>query len=501
MTAKKAFRRKIIYLVLLAVLLIPLYWLGNPAVQATGRRGGVLAQLREQHGLSQTQLGEIDPTGEAIKLASLGLRGVAANILWGKAIEYKKKKDWTNLSATVNQITKIQPNFISVWLFNGWNLSYNVSVEFEQVKERYHWVMRGIEFLREGIRYNEREPRLLWEVGWVLSNKIGKADERRQYRYLFKHDEDFHDGRPVEQRDNWLVGKEWFQDAEELGDEFGVKMKGKGPLIYRSNAPMCQMYYCEAIEKEGKFKEAKGGWNQAHQDWREYGDKDIPTSSGVHIRLNDKEVFDENARELIARIDAISPETRQQLRRRKVEALTDEQRQAMETKPEDRSAEQLALAAEAESLTTVTYDEVAREIPREEQKRKEALQLARQVAENQRNARRIDSSRYIVNFDYWLLRAELEQTDDALAARQLVFDGNTAFGEGDLTTAKQLYDEGMLAWRRVLDAFPTMVIQPTFGADLMDLIDRYRYILDQLDKDFPADFPLQDIIEIHGAPR
>ncbi len=497
MTARKSFRRKIIYLVVLAVLLILLYGLGNPAVRATDRPGGLLAQLREQHGLSQTQLGEVDPTGEAIKLASLGLRGVAANILWGKAIEYKKKKDWTNLSATVNQITKIQPNFISVWLFNGWNLSYNVSVEFEQVRERYHWVMRGIEFLREGIRYNEREPRLLWEIGWVLSNKIGKADERRQYRYLFKHDDDFNEGLPERDRDNWLVGKTWFQDAEARGDKYGVKMKGKGPLIYRSNAPMCQMYYCDAIEKEGTFGDvARRQWNRAHLEWREYGDKDIPTGSGVEIRLNDKEVFDENARELIARIDAISPEIRQQLRLRKVEALTDEHRQAMETKPEDRSAEQQAAVAEAELLTKVTYDEVARAIPRD--KRKEALQLARQVAENQRNASRIARSRYIVNFDYWLLRAELEQTDDALAARKLVFDGNVAFGEGDLTTAKQRYDEGLLAWRRVFDAFPAMINQPTFGSDLIDLIDRYTYLLGQLDEEFPADFPLQDIIEIYG---
>ncbi|NIL99325.1 MAG: hypothetical protein GTO62_20065, partial [Planctomycetales bacterium] len=71
------------------------------------------------------------------------MRGVAANILWEKVHRYKKRKDWTNLAAAVNQITTLQPNFISVWIFQAWNLSYNVSVEFEDVRDRYQWVIKG----------------------------------------------------------------------------------------------------------------------------------------------------------------------------------------------------------------------------------------------------------------------------------------------------------------------------------------------------------------------
>ncbi len=41
------------------------------------------------------------------------------------------KKDWTNLSATLNQLTKVQPHFISVWRFQGWTLAYNCSTEFD----------------------------------------------------------------------------------------------------------------------------------------------------------------------------------------------------------------------------------------------------------------------------------------------------------------------------------------------------------------------------------
>ena len=123
----KSFVRKISYLVAMAVLLIPLYSISAPSfLDADGVRseGGTLTQLREEHGLSQANLGEIDPASESMKLATLGMRGVAANLLWERANEYKKKEQWDNLRATLNQIAKLQPNFISVWQHQAWNLSY-----------------------------------------------------------------------------------------------------------------------------------------------------------------------------------------------------------------------------------------------------------------------------------------------------------------------------------------------------------------------------------------
>ena len=126
-------------------------------------------------GLSQCKLGQIDPTSETIKLATFGLRGVAALVLWEKANDYKMKEDWTNFTATLNQIVKLQPHFISVWIHQAWNMSYNMSVEFDDYRERYRCVIKGINFLKQGIEYNKTEPRLNWETGWVISQKIGRS--------------------------------------------------------------------------------------------------------------------------------------------------------------------------------------------------------------------------------------------------------------------------------------------------------------------------------------
>ena len=106
-----AFQRKVLYLAIMALLMIPLYMIGHPAagdpMAQNSTPGGKLSQLRTEYALSQAELGEIDPASETMKLATLGMRGVAANILWTKANEYKKKENWEGMIAVVNQMAKL----------------------------------------------------------------------------------------------------------------------------------------------------------------------------------------------------------------------------------------------------------------------------------------------------------------------------------------------------------------------------------------------------------
>ncbi len=123
------------------MLLIVLVWLGQPATigvgDEKGSEGGQLAQLRTKDEFSEASLGEVDPASETMKLATLGLRGVAVQLLWDQANTYKMKKDWTHLTAAVNQIIHLEPHFTKVWNFQAWNLTYNVSAEFDDYRERY----------------------------------------------------------------------------------------------------------------------------------------------------------------------------------------------------------------------------------------------------------------------------------------------------------------------------------------------------------------------------
>lgn len=498
MTPQSSFRRKIGYLVAIILLLGLLAELGRP--------GGILSEQRGKHKLSQSQLGQIDPTSETIKLATLGMRGIAANILWEKANRYKMKKDWTNLSATLEQITKLQPNFIAVWRFQAWNLSYNVSVEFDDFRDRYRWVIRGINFLKKGIQYNEREPRLLWDVGWFISQKIGRSDERKQFRRLFREDDAFHGGRPLALRDNWLVGKQWFLRAEALADEPGVTMKGMSPLIYRSDAPMCQMAYADALEDDGTFGEvARAAWRKGAREWYRYGERELVTSYGIPVRLNDlddekgvnlqKEIAD-----LRQRLQELQPGLYEEIYERKLAQLTEEQRRALAIDPRERTAAEEQWADQARELLIITPKEIVAQV--DPSKRQEGRRLEKQIAEKEQKAKIIRRYRHVVNFEYWRRRAEVEQEDETLAARKLVYQAeqNRLL---DLEKAREDYLAALQAWRSVLDKHPDLVTDRTFGLDLLEMVDAYRWTLGKLDDDealqqtYGKDFILRDVIELH----
>ena len=113
-----------------------------------------------------------------LKLALLGgARGIAANVLWTQAEELKREQDWDSMKATVDLITKLQPHFLSVWTFQGWNLAYNVSVEWDAPEDKYQWIKKGIQFLQEGVRKNKKSPDLIWDTAWTYYHKLGFSDE------------------------------------------------------------------------------------------------------------------------------------------------------------------------------------------------------------------------------------------------------------------------------------------------------------------------------------
>ncbi len=505
MNPRRLLLRKMIYVGLMIPLVLLLAVLGMPAAPgakgAPGSPGGVLARLREQHELSPTTLGDIDPTSETLKLATMGLRGVASTILWEKANNYKAKKDWTNLAATLEQLSKFQPNFVSVWRFQSWNLSYNVSVEFDDYRDRYHWVIRGLNYLDKGIRYNRNEAILVWDSAYFVQHKIGRSDERVQFRRLFKQDDDFHGSRPMARRDSWLVAKERFEDCLDVVDR-GGRMRGS-PLLYRSNPTMAQMGYAEAIEKEGTFGEvARREWKQAGDEWHAFGSIDLPrTGTDVTMRLNDYEPRQEQRKALLAELDALDPGLRERLRQEKLAALTDEQRKALETPPENRSTRQMDMAAQAEASIKVEHNEQARRIRGEN--RRKALDLAKQIDVIDDELHSLRSSRGIVNFEYWRLRAAFEQEAETVDAREAIYRGQQALAETDLVAAKRLYEAGLLKWRQVLDRHPRLLGEENTRSitvdDLGEVIDEYRRLLKLLDEPFPEQFVLKDVLDYQQA--
>jgi len=516
MNRNSSFTRKVIYATCIALLLYPLYYLGQPATRDS--KGGRLAQIRAEQGIAQSQLGDIDPASETMRLATLGLRGVAVALLWEKANEFKMKKDWENLSNTVHQIIKLQPNFISVWEFQGHNLAYNVSVEFDDYRHRYEWVKRGTDFLVQGSQYNRDDPALLWYIGWIIGQKFGRADEHKQFRKMFPVDEDFHrslkdngdvaidspdargpDGRP----DNWLVARLWF-DKGISAIRAGKSLRRKSPLVYYSTTYMQRINHAMMIEEEGTLDEkAQFAWQRAHEDWNRFGDMLVPSTWGHNIRLNDLTKLRAERDEIAERLEEFTAGARETIQAEKMARLTDEERTAMDVLPKDRTHPQELMVEGVRQKVFVSNREVAERA--DEKNRVRALELARRLTDLEQ-VYLVHTQRYRdqVNFDYWMLRCEIEQTKDAIEARKHLFDAERYLDDVNPDAARKSFELSWDRWAALIKKHPEMLNAETV-ANLSAPLRKYAEVMRQLDLKIPEDFPLLDVWELlrksQGIPR
>ena len=518
MTKNKSFIRKIAYLCGIAVLFVPVSLLSAPATSRV-EGGGVLSKMRRDYRLSPGQLGKIDPASTAMSLATLGMRGVAATLLWEQANKYKKKDNFDGFKAAANQLAKLQPNFVSVWQFQAWNIAYNISVEFDNFEHRYHWVKKGVDYLVEGTEYNENEPLLLWDAGWFFGHKMGRADEYVQFRRMFRDDVDFHAGLPVNMSevrgpdskpDNWLVAHEWFKDAQRAVDT-GAQIKrlssayaymegnkkvvgkkqtairGKNPLVFHSDPPKAKINYADAIEEDGYLDEkALLAWRDAGRAWNKYGDRDLVSTTGIKMRLNDREVADREGKEAVKELEELLPGLRQEVSQKRKDNLPPEQAELITKDPSDLTKDDFDTLRKIGYMLQVSHTELAAEAPPE--KREEAKRLARIASENEALVDIVDRYREIVNFEYWKSRCEAEQEDNTLEARKLIRKAKAAYDDADLIVARDIYEEAWVRWNDVFKKYPLMI------DDVEDVVD-YKNLLAQLEESFPPEgFLLNDLL-------
>jgi hypothetical protein len=175
---QQSLRRKITYIAIILVLSFATYLVRQSA-------WGIDAQARNLE-LREQDRGEVGLTGSALRLTLLGSRGLVVCSLWVAATDRQKKHEWNELELIVDSLTKLQPHFITPWLFQSWNLAYNVSVESDRIRDKYFYMTRGIQLLAEGERQNKNHPDLRFSMGFYNQHKIGLADEANTLRCLFQ---------------------------------------------------------------------------------------------------------------------------------------------------------------------------------------------------------------------------------------------------------------------------------------------------------------------------
>ncbi len=139
---------------------------------------------RERLGLTRVEPLENAPPVLAFTTVALGgFRGLISNALWIHATELQDQDKFFEMSQLADWITKLEPHFVQVWLVESWNLAYNISVKFKDAPDRWRWVKRGTELLRDdGLRWNPNETLIYRELAWFFLHKMGaNLDDANMY--------------------------------------------------------------------------------------------------------------------------------------------------------------------------------------------------------------------------------------------------------------------------------------------------------------------------------
>jgi hypothetical protein len=157
--------RKILLLLLVAALLA-----GSGRVQQSLNRD------RDRLGLTRAAALTGAPPLLAFTTVALGgFRGLISNYLWIRANDLQLDDKFFEAAQLADWITALEPHFTQVWLFQAWNMAYNISVKFKDFPDRWRWVERGIELLRDdGLRYNPNDVLIYRELAWFFQHKMGQ---------------------------------------------------------------------------------------------------------------------------------------------------------------------------------------------------------------------------------------------------------------------------------------------------------------------------------------
>jgi hypothetical protein len=182
---QQSLHRKLLYFGLI-VGLLTLGWLVRyRSLRVGGTELGIVSQATRL-GLRERDVGEADLSGSTLNLTLTGSRGLVLCLLWWDSMDLAEHHEWNQLDLRVRLITKLQPHFIQPWLFQSWNLAYNVSVESDRINDKYYYISRGMDLLAEGVRRNRDNPDLPYNMGRYLIGKFGISDESRTFRCLFQ---------------------------------------------------------------------------------------------------------------------------------------------------------------------------------------------------------------------------------------------------------------------------------------------------------------------------
>ncbi len=186
------------------------------------------SQRREMKLIINEPLENAPPSLAFATVAMGAFRGLVVDVLWMRAEKLKEEGQFFDARQLAEWITTLQPRFGEVWVFQAWNMAYNISVTMPetQPQQRWQWVKNGYELLRDkGIPSNPRDIQLYHELARIFQHKIGSVsdDVHKYYKLqmalelgplLDEADNKYFDN--LAEAGDWLWGNEGRPDFTEI---------------------------------------------------------------------------------------------------------------------------------------------------------------------------------------------------------------------------------------------------------------------------------------------
>lgn len=143
-----------------------------------------LNDMRHNEGITRNMPLDNAPPQYVVAVNLLGgLRCVLIDMLWLRTIKLREEGKFFEMAQLYKWICELEPQIEDIWTHNAWNMAYNISYEMPFAQDRWRWVLRAIELLRDqGLKYNSRSAVIRREIAWIFLHKIGQQwDDMHQF--------------------------------------------------------------------------------------------------------------------------------------------------------------------------------------------------------------------------------------------------------------------------------------------------------------------------------
>ena len=129
----------------------------------------------------------LPPTLALVTIALGPIRGLIADVLWWRAVQFQDDGEYFEIIQLADWITAIQPRNTHVWAFQAWNMCYNIAFEFTEFEDRWPWIERALDLLRgDALRANPGSPALHGEIVRIFQDRIAKPGNAEHDLFMRK---------------------------------------------------------------------------------------------------------------------------------------------------------------------------------------------------------------------------------------------------------------------------------------------------------------------------